>query len=88
MYKSLLNLALFAAPLVSAHGLVSAAAGNLGGKGRGLGVAVGGDNNQGDVTVFKSGAFGSTGAVRPQPTITHLYFHADIDTGWSRGSPN
>lgn len=52
-------------PLVSAHGLIASVTGNLGGKGSGFGVAAGGDQNLGDVTVFRAsaGAFGATGAV-------------------------
>lgn len=49
-------------PLASSHGLISAASGELGGKGIGLGVDTAGINNQGDVTVFKTGVFGVTGA--------------------------
>jgi hypothetical protein len=51
------------APLASAHCLISAASGDSGGKGIGLGVDTAEINNQGDVTVFKTGVFGSTGAV-------------------------
>lgn len=54
-----------AAPLASAHCLISAATGNLGGNGTGLGVVAGGVNSQADVTVFKStaGKFGATASV-------------------------
>jgi len=53
---------LIAAPLASAHGLISTATGDLGGNGTGLGVVSGGVNSQADVTIFsaKAGAFGET----------------------------
>jgi hypothetical protein len=57
---------LIAAPLVSAHGLIASATGDLGGNGTGLGVVSGGVNSQADVTIFKAtaGAFGETTGVR------------------------
>lgn len=68
MYTSLfLALGLFiAAPLVSAHGLIASATGDLGGNGTGLGVVSGGVNSLADVTIFKAsaGAFGETTGVR------------------------
>jgi hypothetical protein len=67
MYTPFLTLGLLiAAPLVSAHGLISTATGNLGGNGTGLGVVSGGVNSQADVTIFsaKAGAFGETTGVR------------------------
>lgn len=56
----------FAAPLVSAHGLIASATGDLGGNGTGLGVVSGGVNSEADVTIFKAnaGAFGETTGVR------------------------
>jgi hypothetical protein len=71
---------LTASPLVSAHGLIASVTGNLGGKGSRLSVAASGDQNLGDVTVFKAGAeaFGATGAVSSLiPAITALYYHTD-----------
>jgi hypothetical protein len=61
--SSIFALALLTAPLVSAHGLIASATGDLGGKGQGLGVVAGGVNQQSDVTTFKQGNFGSTQAV-------------------------
>lgn len=59
---------LAAIPLASAHGLIASVTGDLGGKGSGFGVAAGGNQNLGDVTVFRAsaGAFGATGAVGSQ----------------------
>jgi hypothetical protein len=66
MYTSFLALSLLiTAPLISAHGLVASAVGDLGGKGQGLGVVSGGVNSQADVTVFNGkSAFGETQGVR------------------------
>jgi len=52
---------LAAAPFASAHGLISAATGKLGGNGPGLGVVAGGVNSLADVTVFRArvGKFGA-----------------------------
>ena len=61
-----------AVPLVSAHGFITAAVGDLGGKGIGLGVTAATDNNQQDVTVFKTGVFGATGAVRSLTQLSHI----------------
>jgi hypothetical protein len=65
---------LVATPLVSAHGLIASVTGNLGGKGSGFGVAAGGDQNLGDVTVFRSsaGAFGATAVSSLIPAIHRL----------------
>lgn len=54
---------LIAAPLVPAHCLITAASGDLGGNGTGLGVLTAKDNSQADVTVFKAGGFGQTQSV-------------------------
>jgi len=53
---------LIAASLVSAHGKIASAIGDLGGKGAGLGILAGAANlnSQGDVTIFQGGAFGKT----------------------------
>jgi hypothetical protein len=65
MYTSILATALLAASLVSGHGFITSATGNLGGNGTGLGVVSGNPNQLSEVTVFKSsaGAFGETGSV-------------------------
>lgn len=64
--QSIFALALLAlSPLVSAHGKITSATGDLGGKGQGLGVVAGQDQSQADVTVFQNGVFGSTQTVRP-----------------------
>jgi hypothetical protein len=51
--------------LASAHCLITAASGDLGGKGTGLGVLTAKDNSQADVTVFnnKANALGQTSGV-------------------------
>ena len=56
---------IIAAPLVSAHGKIASAVGDLGGKGAGLGILAGAANlnSQGDVTIFQGGAFGKTNGV-------------------------
>jgi len=65
LFTATLISALSLVSLSSAHCLISAASGDLGGKGQGLGVTAKGINNQNDVTVFKAsaGAFGETALV-------------------------
>jgi hypothetical protein len=63
---------LAATPLVSAHGLISSVTGNLGGKGFGFGVTAGGENNLGDMTVFRSNA-GAFGATAVSTSLRHGY---------------
>lgn len=75
---------LIAAPLTSAHGMITAASGDLGGKGIGLGVTAATSNSQNDVTVFKSGTFGAAGGVRPPPKFKKLKLTPLLESNCSR----
>lgn len=79
MRSQIISLSLLAAPLISAHGLISSAKGNVGGTSIGLGVKTAEDNTLNDVTVFSSATgFGKTGAVSFQIPGTYLFSRADI----------
>jgi hypothetical protein len=67
---------LIAAPLVSAHGLIASAVGDLGGKEQEPGVVSGGVNSQADVTAFNGkSTFGETQGVRYFVLFTRLAIH-------------
>jgi hypothetical protein len=72
-------------PLVSAHGLIASVTGNLGGKGSRFGIATGGDQNLGDVIVFRSSA-GVFGATAVSSLVTSImirhYYTNDLFSGW------
>ena len=78
---------LVAASLVSAHGKIASATGDLGGKGAGLGILAGAANlnSQGDVTIFQGGAFGKTNAV--SLFISFLVYRITL-TEHDRGAPS
>ena len=56
----LVLLGLTLSPMISAHCKITAASGDLGGKGTALGITANSGNSQSDVTVFNSGSFGET----------------------------
>ena len=67
MYKSLLFLAIGVVPLVAGHCKITAASGDLGGKGTALGITANDGNSESDVTVFsgtQAKTFGDTPGVR------------------------